>query len=652
MTADVQGPGGIRRAARFIALLALTWLAVGIVSGPVDLALGLARTQAHLNRAEKALQKGSIKTARYETLSAIGASRRARDGLESPGAVDALGVLPKIGPVVDQSDHLVRAAELSAEAARGTLEIAQGALRGPDKIIERDPADPSAGARIRLDRIREIAATVTEIRTAIEGVARELAAVELDGLPRRVREQVRNGIARAASTDEVLADAEIGFELLPDLLGANEPRTYLIGMQNPAEQRGTGGSILQFAPLRIVEGKPSLPKKKASFSVYEVDKNRQTFDIDLPPDAWYVAQIEDAQRFGNANWSPDWPLSAQLLLRYAYAAEPSLPEIHGVFAVDPIMLQNLMRGVGRFKTNYGNVINQRRAVGFLLNKAYAAFPIPSIRRNVLQVVVDRFYEGIVKPKRPTELIQGFGASLTEKHMQIWLRDPAEQAFIERMDWDGGLEPARGADYLNVVEQNVGGNKLDYFQQQTHELDVAFDGDDAHNTVKVSVSNETFLPQPRYVMGDSGGHEHGLTRPMMNVYAPGSARLVAAEARGTLYAMESGAAAWSGSPPMPPEHLELGKKVWPVAFKIPVGDTASVTYDYEVPDVVRTRDGRRVYRLVVQHQPKVNPETLVVRVHLPPGARAVHAPGFERTGDVLLLERLQRKDLDLEVSWQE
>ena len=650
MTADGQGPGGIRRAAKWMTGLFLVWLAVSLAAGPVRLATGLLDAQAHLSRAEKALQQGSIKAARYETLSAIAATRRARSGLSTPGVAAVLGALPKVGPVIDQSDHLVRAAELSARAARGTLSIAEGALRGPDKIIERDPVDPSKGARIRLDRIREIAATVRDVRRSIDQAGSELEAIELTGLPGRVRDQVRAGITRAREADEVLADAEAGFAILPGLLGAEGPRTYLIGMQNPAEQRGTGGSILQFAPLRIVEGKPSLPKKKASFSVYEVDRDRRTFDIDLPPDAWYVAQIEDAQRFGNANWSPDWPLSAELLLRYAYVAEPSLPEIHGVFAVDPIMLQNLMPGVGRFKTNYGNVINERRAVGFLLNKAYAAFPLTTVRRNVLQTVVDRFYEGMVKPARPTELMQGFGKSLAEKHMQIWLRDPAEQTFIERMNWDGGLEPARGADYLNVVEQNVGGNKLDYFQQQLHELDVKFEGDDAHNTVKVSVTNATFLPQPRYVMGDSGGEFHGQTRPMMNVYTPGNARLVAAEANGVLHAMASGAAAWSG-PLGPAEHLEKGKKVWPVAFELPLGDTAGVSYTYEVPGVVRSTEGRRVYRLVVQHQPKVNPERMIVRIHLPAGADGVEAPGFKREGDVLVLERTVRRDMELEVSWQ-
>jgi hypothetical protein len=55
--------------------------------------------------------------------------------------------------------------------------------------------------------------------------------------------------------------------------------------------------------------------------------------------------------------------------------------------------------------------------------------------------------------------------------------------------------------------------------------------------------------------------------------------------------------------------------------------------------------------VVQHQPKVRPEQLIVRIHLPEGARDVRAPGWRRDGDTLVLDRVQLRDLELEVSWQ-
>lgn len=645
---------GIGTLGVFVAGLAGTYLWLAMLAGPWRLASGLLDARAHLNKAEKALTKGAMKAARYETLSAVAAARRARAGYSSAGPL--MGVargLPKVGAVMDEVEHLVAAAELSAEAAEGTLSIAESALRGKNKVIAPDPDDPEGGARIRLDRIAEIAETVTTIRNTIQEVTRELEAVDVDALPRRLHHSISDGIERAKTTDETLADAEAGLAILPGFLGAERPRTYLIMMQNSAEQRGAGGAALRFAPLHFDDGAPSLPRgKESSYSVYEVDEDRRQFDIPLPDDAWYQREIPDARRFGNANFSPDWPFSARLTLAYAQAA--GFPDVDGVIAVDPLMLQNLMPGVGRFVTSFGNVISERKAAHFLLNRAYGAFGVrEGQRRLVLRSVVEKFFDGVIRPKHPTELVQGMGESLANKHMQVWLRDPREQTFIERMDWDGGLEEAEGADYLDVVEQNVGGNKLDFFQQQRHTLEVQIEGNDASNHVEVAVTNGVYLPQPRYVMGDSGGNDparRGLTRPMMNVYVPGDATLLDAAVEGTRVTLASGAAVWSGDQPSP--RFERGKQVWPVAVEILPGETQSVAYDYRVPGVVRREDGRRVYRLVVQHQPKIRPERLVVRLRLPDGARDVRAPGWKRRGDVLVLERNQTRDLDLEVSWRE
>ncbi|MDQ3962313.1 MAG: DUF4012 domain-containing protein, partial [Actinomycetota bacterium] len=503
--------------------------------------------------------------------------------------------------------------------------------------------------------IREIGGIISDVRRKVNEVQEELAAIDIKRIPKRLRASIADGIRRADDTDAVLADAEAGFEILPSVLGEDGSRTYLIIMQNPAEQRGTGGSALRFSQLVIDDGRPKLPRgKDVNLSVYDVDQDRRPFpDVEVPDDAWYQRVIPDSRRFGNANFTPDWPTAAQLMLAYGQAAEPEFPEVDGMIAVDPLMLQNLMPGIGPFNTSYGNRISERRAVHFLLSRAYSAFGAKDeVRKAVLRTVVDRFYDRMIQPEHPTELMQGFGGSLAEKHMQIWLADPRAQAFIERMNWDGGIDPAKGSDYLNVVEQNVGGNKLDYFQSQAHELNVRIDGDDAVNEVTVAVMNGAILPQHRYVMGDSGGLRgiHGRTRPMMNVYVPGTAELLDATPEGELYPMEAGAAAWDASGP--PTYFEKGKKVWAVAFLIPAEESVSVTYDYEVPDVVQTRDGRRVYRLVLQHQPKVHPEQMTIRFHLPEDATDVRAPGWKRRGNVLVWERSIRTDLELEVSWQE
>jgi hypothetical protein len=638
------------------AALIATLLWAKMLLEPWRLATGLVDAQKNLKKAQKSLTAGSTKLARYYTLAASAAARRAAVGLEGRSPLYDLAEL--VGPVRDllgEAPHFVAAARYSSRAAEGTLDIAQNALRGPDKLIAKDPDDPKGGSQIRLERVTAIAKTLDRIRSDINRARRELGAVDLRQIPRPWRPDVRSGIETATETDHTLADAQAGFRILPGILGADGPRNYLFGMQNSAELRGTGGAMLQFKILSIENGKPHLVD---GGTVYEIDKNRRQITIPLPEDAWYVASIDDAQRFGNANWSPDWPLSAKLTDEYAHASDPNLPKFDGILAVDPTTMQNLMPGVGQYRTKSAYVTTNR-VIYLLLYKAYASYPIPAVRRVVLGDIVDGFYEGMLKPKHPTELVRGMGRSLARKHMQVWLADPEEQAFVERMGWDGALKPAENADYLNVVQQNVGGNKLNYFETQTTKVRTRLEGSDAHVSTSVSMHNGIFLPQPRWSMGDTGPTH----QPMVNVYVPQAAELVGVDVPPTcapgspvdrtltdVCRRDTPAPAiWSGD--RPPEHSELGKKVWPVTIDIPAGKEGTVGFDYVVPGVVRTDDGRSTYRLVVQHQPRVRPETLDLRITLPAGAADVRAPGFARDGTTLSWRKPLTEDLSLEVSWR-
>jgi hypothetical protein len=647
-------PPGILGTSAIICALAGTFLWLLMLAGPLRLATGMLDSAAHLQQAERRLSAGKVREARYETLAGAAAAARARTGLARGGPLlDLARVVPQVDDALGEVDHLVRAAELSSEAAVGTLEVADDALRGG--LVAKDPDNPQGGSIVDLERIREIGHLVSDIRATIGRAAGELEAIDLTALPRRARPRITDGIAKAKEADLRLADAEAGFAILPGILGADGPRTYLIGFQNPSEQRGTGGAILQFSTLEMDAGRLTLGEgrtdKDAAATVYEIDRNRRQYDIPLPPGAFYVAGIPDAQRFGNSNWSPDWPTSADLMIDYAEAAAAAnpgkieVPELDGFIVVDPIAVEKMMAGVGPFRTRSGNRITAGNIVRFVLYRAYGVYPIPEIRRAVLRQVVQEFFGKAIKPPQPSELAAGMGDALTEKHVQVWMKDAAEQAFIEHMKWDGGIRRAENSDYLYVVEQNVGGNKLDYFAQNSTEMNIEIDGTDAVVSTEARIANEMFQPQPRWINGDSGPFH----KPMMNIYVPGNAELLDAQVTGTREDTPP-PAVWAADG-VPPTHFEAGKTVWSATLVIAPQEEGAFRVDYRVPDVVKARDDRSIYRLVVQHQPRVNTEQLSIRLALPEGARAVTARGWKRDGDVLVWEKPLNVDIELEVSWR-
>ena len=658
-----RAPSGLVGAAALLLTLGgvLLWLAM--LSGPVKLGAGLLEARTQLDKAQKNLTDGDFGPAFEQTLAARAAATRARDGLRSQSPlIDLITLSPPVADAVGELDHVVTAAFHAAEAAVGTADIGLHALSGPERVVGDDPN--GKGSLIRMDRLEEMGGILRQVQSDLRTAGSEFAAIDLSNLPRRLHRSVRDGLAQARDADEVLDDAVAGFELLPAILGVDGPRNYMLGFQNSAELRGTGGAMLQFEFLTIDNGKPDLSSGKTG-SVYKLDQERRSLSIPLPPDAWYVRGLEDAQRFGNSNWSPHWPLSAQVAVEYGRASAarcvpdkknecPTFPEIDGVLAVDPQAVQKVMPGLGPFKQGRF-FVTRKTVVNLLLNRAYQVFPIPGHRRGFLGNVVERLFERMFNPRQPDELVQGVGRSLAEKNMQIWMADPEEQAFVEHMGWDGSISNERRVDYWQVVEQNVGGNKLDLTANQTVEMNIEIEGRAAVHSSKVTVANDVLLPQPRWFLGDS----KGVHRPMENIYVPERAELISADAGRLCPPLQRACNGRIDAPPtlatwtngVPPEHFEMGKKVWSGTLQIPPRETGSLRIDHRTPQAVFRRDGRNVYRLIVQRQPRVNPQHLLIQLNLPPDASGIKARGFKKDGQTLTLDRQLRSDKILEVSWR-
>lgn len=643
-------PAVVTLAVVFVALLA-TWLWLTLLAGPYRLARGLVDGGRQLSQAQRKLDKGKIDEAFRLTLSASAGAEDARTELEDPSAlIDVARLIPTVDDAWGELDHIITAFELSAASSVDALSVVEDALGGG--LITKDPEDPDASV-IDLDRLQEATRTITRVRDATVRTIAELEKVDLDNLPGRVRSRVPRAITDAKDALERIEIAQRGFTILPSILGANGPRNYLLGFQNPAEQRGTGGAILQFKVLRFDSGRFELTdiiSGKTAGTVYNIDKQRQTYDIPLPEGAWMVREIEDAQRFGNANWSPDWPTSAQLMIEYAYTSarvneEVEVPEFDGFIVVDPLAVEKMMPGVGSFTTKRGDTITPRNIVNFVLYEAYGRYPPPRERRLALAQIVDRFFSKALNSPQLDAMARGVGEALSEKRIQIWMKEPAVHKFIKEMDWDGSIKQARGSDYVFVVEQNVGGNKLDFFDSHTNTIDVRIDGKDALVSTEMRVRNGIFGPQPDWMMGNVGP----LHRPMMSLYVPGDAELESWDVEGERLDSPP-PAVWIGG--RPAEHFEAGKKVWTLTFNLDAGEEGAARFDYRVPSVVRSRRDRSVYRLVIQAQPKVDFQSTRVTLELPEGATAVVAQGWSREGDALVWDKLLRRDVILEVSWRD
>src|SRR4051794_11238505 len=109
--------------------------------------------------------------------------------------------------------------------------------------------------RIDLAPIPAVAPVLSEGAKEIEIGRSRVAAVDTDGLVEELRAPVHDLQLKLTKASAAASSAATAAELMPDMLGGNEPRTYLVIFQNNAEIRAQGGLPGAMAVITARDGK-------------------------------------------------------------------------------------------------------------------------------------------------------------------------------------------------------------------------------------------------------------------------------------------------------------------------------------------------------------------------------------------------------------
>jgi hypothetical protein len=410
-----------------------------------------------------------------------------------------------------------------------------------------------------------------------------------------------------------LSIGEVGARLgpsLPWLLGIDGPRTYLVLVQNNHELRATGGFIAAIGRVSVDNGRLTGFEFDDSYALYS---DKSTYPPAPRPMQQYMNLPLLVMR--DANWSPDFPTTAQVA-RAFYAQETGL-EVDGVFTVDlnavkhligalgalevpgadePITRDNIEAQVIRFwETPVGA---ETTIAGGLTDEWFAQRKdfIPAIAR----VALDRIQGGDVNFGL---LLAATQAAMDERSIQVWVNNPQVQSVMAEARWDGGLHPQRGADYLAVVDTNMGYNKVDAAIARALTYSVTWPaGPDAAALAAVTISYTHPIttpdpgcdPSPRY----GKTYADMVARCYFNyvrVFAPAGSELV--KARGV-----DGESIIS-------RRGERGTHEFAGFFTLPPGEQQVVTFTYRLPPGI-TPAG---YRLLLQRQAGTQPLPLTLSI---------------------------------------
>jgi sortase (surface protein transpeptidase) len=441
----------------------------------------------------------------------------------------------------------------------------------------------------------KLLAALVESRPALEQAYVRLARAEAAVArlsPEKLDPDMREAVQALGARLPTIRSGVDGLLVLPELLGANGPRTYLLLAQNRQEMRPAGGYVGAAGVVQVAGGRIEI-KEFGTSMAYDLPSDR----LVAPPAPMAKYLRASYWQFGNANWWPDFPSSAEQMV-YFYNQVRSEP-LHGVIAFDQRALELLLEVTGPIAVSeYDETVSKDNLLSLLDTHVHTQIGRVDERQRkafvgataaaVLDAIASAPSENL--PRYVTALDE----ALSRKHLLMYLGAPAAAQLATELNWDGHLYRGPG-DYVHVVNANLGPNYADPHIQHAARYSVNL-------TAKRPRANLTLEFTNRVPPAVAADWVTGHYRNYLRVYVPWESELRGAT--GFAEGVEVTA--------------ECGRTVFAGLVDVPLGERLTVELNYDLNPAVLTGDR---YSLVVQKQPGMDAMPLSLEV-VDHGERAV------------------------------
>lgn len=444
----------------------------------------------------------------------------------------------------------------------------------------------------------------------------------LTELPEPTFPRLKSALASASSQVDAVRDVvergNLLLQLLPDMMGRETLRRYLVAFQSPSEARATGGLFGLYGVLQTIDGRSALVHVGPWALIEQRAKvgGRNISELD----ALQAAQAEeDVSAFG---FSPSFEDFGRLVLRVYQRATGN--KLDGVLAVDPIALGHLSAATGPLKgEGIDQPIGPDNAADVILRDSYIRFARDPLGQTLfLQTLIQDFWDtlGSGQVDAPA-LINAFGEAGRSKHLKIYAVDADEQAALGEFGMDGSFASS-GENVQFVFHNNLAGNKSDYFLHRDVDTRVRITPDDfALVTTKITLDNKAPKTLPEGLRAED--YDAGTNEMDLGVVLPRDAIFEGLRVDGRV------AQARFATTTTTPSYPVVTRKV-----VIPPNETATMTISYRIPEATELLRGGE-FELILFPHAAVRPDEFSVTVEPPAGFHVIpHAPsGTAQSGDV-------------------
>ena len=543
-----------------------------------------------------------------------------------------LGWVPKVGPLLLSAPQLVAMGDAGTETAVYAIDSLKPILH----ILQAEDSGETQLPQL-VNALAEARPGLAQAAAALDRVAQARADISnVADFPERLKPLF-------ATADEWLPIAQDSLaivQILPDIMGQNGRRTYLLLAQNEDEIRATGGFISGVGTLTLEKGDIlGLTFQDAStFDTPTLLNNSALYDY--PPQPLHDLMGLDYLLLRDANYWPDFPYSAQTALELYRRVEPGTA-LDGVIAIDQQFMSLLVAATGPISVpDNEQVITAQNTIesfreAFNIDEGQSVNEWLRNRKSFLTTFSSAVLEkiqGDFGAVDPVTFIKNIHFALASRHLQLYMLDEQETAVLDRLDWDGRLENPAGQDFLLALDTNVGFSKTNMHMQRTIHYQVAINADHtalatltlAHTHTNPPTAGEGCVQEISY--DNAPTYQEIADRCYFNflrVYSSPGATLRQATQHSIPAGILLGGAAWAKPATATQEFANF------VTFSnfmmVPRGESLTTQFVYDLPaTVVQQQDGRTIYQLWLRKQAGTPDEPYTVEVQLPAGSTAVRA----------------------------
>ena len=403
---------------------------------------------------------------------------------------------------------------------------------------------------------------------------------------------------------------------LPNLLGKDGDKRYVIAMMNPSEMKYAGGSMLSFAPADVRDGQIELGEALDnstgdSFLSREVPWDR----LEDNPFA-----AEEDQRIIHANSAPAWPVAGEETMRAWEALFPE-EQLDGMIAVDVLAMQSLMRVTGGFEVEGLGRVTADNVVRLTVGD-YGKYQRDeqAQRKELNRQLVPSFADQLFSSNDLVGTVRAMTEAVNSRNLVFTFRDADAAAAAAKLRFDGDLSDT-DHDYLGFFTQSRYGTKADYWQQKTveHLVMLREDGS-ARVRSELSIANMGAVQEE----WDLSAYTDPDLALAYGAFLPKGAGF-----RGQQAMRDDG-----GRHTFRAGQREFRERTFTTRnAQISSGKRSTMRLTYWVPSAASMSGEEMTYRLAIDNHPTVRPERVVVTVQWPEGYEAGSLPeGWELNDD--------------------